>query len=180
MRLSLTPHPDTPCTALDRVEVEASRRGKRLSLAFYCYGDPAQLKGLPAKAGLQIGERVDELWRSTCFEIFLKESRDTAYTEMNFSPTGHWAAYMFEDYRQGMCNATMDSPRIAATIRDNCFILSIVVEQPIEFAPLSTFNCAITAVFETQDGAISYWSLKHPDGPADFHDSIGFDHKLTY
>lgn len=32
----------------------------------------------------------------------------------------------------------------------------------------------LSAVIEENDGAVSYWALKHPPGPPDFHDANTF------
>ena len=180
IRLSLTPHPDTPCSALDRLEVEASRHGRRTSLTYYLYGDIPKIKGLPSSGGHQSEERQDELWRTTCLEAFFKAKDEDQYVEMNFSPKGAWAAYLFDSYREGMRNAIAETPRIAAAFRGNSFALSVVLKQPADLPVISCFSTALTAVIETKEGQISHWSLKHPDGPADFHSLAGFVHKLPY
>ncbi len=46
--------------------------------------------------------RSDGLWRHTCFEAFIRASSDIGYYELNFSPSGQWAAYQFSGYRNGM------------------------------------------------------------------------------
>ena len=52
---------------------------------------------LPAKS--EPG-RADDLWQTTCFELFLR-GEGAAYREYNFSPSGEWAAYAFDSYREG-------------------------------------------------------------------------------
>ena len=55
-------------------------------------------------------QRRDELWRTTCAEIFValddasdgKPHTGGPYLEFNFSPTGDWAAYRFDSTRTGM------------------------------------------------------------------------------
>ena len=39
--------------------------------------------------------RADELWQSTCFELFLRTPSEENYAEWNFAPSGQWAAYAF-------------------------------------------------------------------------------------
>ena len=37
-------------------------------------------------------ERMDNLWKTTCFEIFWQPLGGTYYREFNLSPSGRWAA----------------------------------------------------------------------------------------
>ena len=55
--------------------------------------------------------RTDELWRSTCFELFLRFDDDERYVEFNFSPSTRWAAYAFDGYREGMAELPLAADR---------------------------------------------------------------------
>ena len=37
--------------------------------------------------------RADGLWRSTCFELFVRSNQREGYAEFNLSPSEQWAAY---------------------------------------------------------------------------------------
>jgi len=39
--------------------------------------------------------RIDNLWKTTCFELFTGRFEDENYLEYNFSPSRQWAAYQF-------------------------------------------------------------------------------------
>ena len=54
--------------------------------------------------------RTDELWRTTCFEAFVRT--DGGYVEYNLSPSGAWAAYRFDGYREGMRGLEIAPPFI--------------------------------------------------------------------
>jgi hypothetical protein len=43
--------------------------------------------------------RQDDLWKTTCFELFVKAG--AGYSEFNFAPSERWAAYDFTGYRDG-------------------------------------------------------------------------------
>lgn len=45
---------------------------------------------------------ADNLWQHTCFELFCKKVDTQSYLEFNFSPSGEWNCYHFENYREGM------------------------------------------------------------------------------
>ena len=44
--------------------------------------------------------KADELWKTTCFELFLGHPKESNYWEFNFSPANEkWNLYSFDDYR---------------------------------------------------------------------------------
>src|SRR5579863_7344904 len=99
LRGVLVAHPQTPA-ALPATLVADVRRVSPAVLRcdFVLQADLTRL-ALPAP---RTGERRDELWRQTCFEAFVSAAEACGYCEFNFSPSGDWAAYQFEDYRTGM------------------------------------------------------------------------------
>ena len=54
--------------------------------------------------------RADELWRTTCFEAFLRPVGAEPYREWNFAPSGNWAAYDFSRHREDMARAEVGAP----------------------------------------------------------------------
>ena len=68
MLVSLTPHPATPSTAIDRLEVVIGRGETSLTLRYQLFGDLSRLR----PPDFERHGRTDELWRSTCFEAFVK------------------------------------------------------------------------------------------------------------
>lgn len=112
--------------------------------------------------------RRDGLWKSTCFEMFVQPSGQSAYTEYNFAPSECWAAYDFTAPRQGMAERAMSrAPVIVPRAGKN--ILLIDVALPITDVPALAANISLTAVLEEKSGAKSYWAPKHPQGDPDFH-----------
>jgi predicted GIY-YIG superfamily endonuclease len=109
--------------------------------------------------------RTDELWRTTCFELFAKSPDSPAYTEYNFAPSGTWAAYGFDGTRSGMRDAPLAPPVIAAHMDGTAFILTARL-----ILPPGPLILGISAVIEEGGGTKSYWALAHPaEGPPDFH-----------
>ncbi len=106
-------------------------------------------------------KRTDGLWKSTCFEAFIATGR-TSYVELNFAPSGQWAAYSFQDYRDGMHELDIAPPEIC--FEENRLIAAVELAA----TPRSLLN--LTAVIEKTDGVRSYWALAHPEGDRpDFH-----------
>lgn len=113
-------------------------------------------------------ERVDGLWRTTCFEAFAGVS--AGYAEYNLSPSGAWAAYAFDDYRQGMSPLDQAAPMIVTRRAADLFVLTADVVLPRGVDE----RIGLSAVIETLDGVISYWALAHPSDKPDFHHPDSF------
>ena len=47
-------------------------------------------------------ERRDQLWQSTCLELFIAQPNEPPYWEINLSPSGDWNIYQLDGYRQGL------------------------------------------------------------------------------
>ena len=88
--------PRGPMCSID-VRVERGT-GDVLLLGWRLDAELAQLC-IPSTTG---SARSDGLWQHTCFEAFLMQPPSPAYIELNFSPSGAWAAYRFMGYRDGM------------------------------------------------------------------------------
>lgn len=118
---------------------------------------------------------ADELWRHTCFEVFLGEQGSTAYREFNFSPSGEWAAYAFTAYRSGMTPLQRIGP-LQISCQRTREGLELVATLPAEalIASEGVMRIALSAVIEEQSGTITYWALKHPAGQPDFHHPESF------
>src|SRR5262245_14627483 len=113
MRQILRPHPSTRCAAVKQIEVDAHRNaGGGLVLHYTLIGEMAGVR-LPAAGP---SARADELWRTTCFEAFVREAGAEAYYELNFATSLQWAAYGFSGYREGMRTANEITPELDLNI----------------------------------------------------------------
>ncbi len=110
-------------------------------------------------------ERRDNLWQTTCFEVFWQPLGSTAYREFNLSPSGQWAAYDFASFREGMRDAPVGAISIACTHDDAGLVLraSIAADLPLPA------QVALNAVVEHHDGGKQYWALAFPPGKPEFH-----------
>lgn len=175
MLLALTPHPDTPCDAVTRIEVEVFRpRLLGLALRFVVIGDVDRLR-LPAFPAEMVPSRADELWRTTCFEAFLRAG--AGYYELNLASSGQWAAYGFDGYRSGMAPAAgAELYTFEVSARGPSFELSVELDlDGLPGLPADQpWRLGLSAVIEEANGAKSYWALAHgPDKP-DFHHPDSF------
>jgi hypothetical protein len=171
-RHSLVCHPDFPCDAVTAITVAVTRERGRLSLDYIAEGQVGDVR-LPLAAE---PVRTNELWKHTCMEAFVRPAGGTRYCELNFAPSGQWAAYLFDDIRDGMRDALVSSsPPVSMGVTDRKLWLRAQVGldllQGFAHAP---WKMNVTAVIEEMNGRRSYWSLKHPAGRPDFHHSDGF------
>ena len=171
-------HPDTLCSAVASLTTVITwLPGKFLNLVYTVKGAIDRLR-LPPFQSLRRG---DSLWRRTCFEAFIGAKNDAEYYELNFSPSGEWAAYSFRDYRDGS-TYTSDGfePKIVAERGEDIFELRAAIEldrfQGLDCVQLCV---GVSTVLETVDGALSYWALRHPPGKPDFHHAESFALELT-
>ena len=156
---SLYRHPDAPAGAIQSIDAELERMDGGAVVIFRVRGDISKLVIPPPSAP----ESADDLWRTTCFELFVT-GESTSYREFNFSPSGQWAAYEFDDYRAGMRNA---DARIETELYRERNELQFSAEIRTEFANPS--QVGLTAVIQETDGAIRYWSNAFAPGKPDFH-----------
>jgi hypothetical protein len=159
-RISLICHPDTPARQVDRVEVRFGMSSLEYRV-FAAGGLAVPPAGQP--------RRRDELWTTTCFELFThpEPETETAYQECNFSPSRSWAAYEFRTYRRGRRDLEIAPPRIDFWSDVTGCALRVEHELVWPFA----FHCRVglSAIVEEADGTKSYWALAHPPGEPDFH-----------
>ncbi|HEX4268670.1 MAG TPA: DOMON-like domain-containing protein [Steroidobacteraceae bacterium] len=177
-------HPELAPHALRRVAARAEVAGPdSLRFQYVLEADP-QLIRIPspvADAG-----RTDKLWAHTCFEAFVGLCDSPGYLELNFSPSGQWAAYRFDSYRQGMAPALEEAPQLAIQQRAARLELQAEVRLgggllamgPGSGASRPRLRLALSTVVEDREGRLSYWALRHPPGRPDFHHPEGFSLEL--
>ncbi|NBB52994.1 hypothetical protein GVN24_32455 [Rhizobium sp. CRIBSB] len=163
MRVFLKPHPNTPSSAVERLEVHIERDGLLLWLRFVVDGDVDRIDWPTI---VEQG-RADDLWRHTCFEAFVET--DDGYVEFNLSPSHQWASYRFDSPRSGMRRAD----EVATILGLHGAFDMVALEARIEL-PHGARKLALSAVIEGLDGEMSYWALNHPSNKPDFHHPDSF------
>ncbi|HBS32159.1 MAG TPA: hypothetical protein DEA40_10525 [Parvularcula sp.] len=173
MHLRLIPHPASTAPALTVVTAVARGRG---TLDFRWRVTGAVRLKLPAPGA---AARTDGLWRTTCFEAFLRPDAGAAYFEFNVSPSSQWAAYRFPDYRRGMTNAEIAAPAISVARTGRTLEVSASFDLGA-FLISPSARLGLAAVIETMDGAKSYWALAHTGDKPDFHRADAFIARLPF
>ncbi|MBU3671802.1 MAG: hypothetical protein FGM43_04570 [Sinobacteraceae bacterium] len=207
LQVSLEPHPLTHQHGVDtssrRLEVSLTPSEQGVQLRYLWLGSSAEIlwpepagrslhgeHGRPGEHGLR-GERRDYLWHHTCGEWFIGETGSPGYIEFNFSPSGHWAAYRFADYRESLGDLTWQGPPPQIDFSLEAGRAELCAEVPwAAFAgfatePLREWQLAFTCVVErcmspspggdtTAATALEYWAVSHPRAQPEFHDRNGF------
>lgn len=176
-RFSLSPHPADDRAPGIGVEVAVRREPPdALEMHFRLTGNVTELRfPPPARA-----ERVDDLWHHTCFEAFVRASDDDAYLELNFSPSGEWAAYHFSSWRNGMrpaleCAAPSIRFDVGGEAADLHVGLTLGWATRLRDAD---WRVGLAAILEDRKGRKSHWALAHAPGPPDFHHADTFTCEL--
>ena len=168
-RAALQRHSDAPCAVLRAVDASVERSAGALELAWQLSGDIARLR-IPAPRPPRFADR---LWQHTCCEVFVARAGEPGYREFNFAPSGEWAQYAFERYRERAPAAgTPDAPRVGLFV--TCLVDLMRPRIGMAAAPAGRLRVALAAVVESADGSLSYWALRHPPGKPDFHHADGF------
>lgn len=172
--VSLLAHPNTANEAVRRVAACVAPAGPdALRFRYVLEADPEHVRVPP---GAPDAGRADKLWAHTCFEAFVGLAESSAYLELNFSPSGEWAAYRFESYREGMQPALLAAAPLLALARSEAR-LELQAEVRLsgtELAGSHRLRLALSTVVEDREGRLSYWALRHAPGRPDFHHPDGF------
>jgi hypothetical protein len=169
--VELVPHPQSPPVAINGIDVRWFETGAgQLVLRWVVRG--VEALAVPSFAGKGRG---DDLWKTTCGELFLRDREGRAYRELNFSPSGRWAAYRFDRYRDGRTDSDIPVPEVTCESGQFLFVLTAVIDAAVI---AGAGSAGLSAVIEEKDGTISYWAIAHPEGKPDFHDPACFTLRL--
>lgn len=171
--IDLRCHPSTRPEAVRAIQVLVRRSASaELLMTFRLDGDIPRIR-VSSPGESRIGT---ELWRHTCFEVFIAVGGQPAYHEFNFAPSGEWAVYAFCGYRNGRpLSNEMMRPHIAVRSTGGRLELDALVQLDLLSAlhARAPLRIGLSAVIEASDG-FSYWALRHPVDKPDFHDANGF------
>ena len=177
--VTLSCHAETPSNAVRRIGARVRRLPDgMLSVTYVLDGNIDRLR-LPPPRPPRFAEG---LWRHSCCEIFIAREGLPAYHEFNLAPSGEWAAFAFERYRDGAPLADEElNPKIVLRGGPDKMELDALIRlnrlSP-EHAD-ARLTLAMSAVIEEEDGSLSYWALKHAPGKPDFHHPDAFALELA-
>jgi hypothetical protein len=169
----LCAHPDTPGRAVSGIKAFTYFASGDLVITYVITGEIDRLR-VPHR---KIPRQSRNLWQHSCCEAFIAMGRSPGYYELNFSPSGEWAAYEFRAYRDGhpLENEKLE-PGVSLRRQQNVLELtaSVRLDHLAGVPKDGSFRLGLAAVIEENDGALSYWALRHPRRKPDFHAQDNF------
>ena len=133
--------------------------------------------------------RMNELWKTTCFECFVPCLDSEAYLELNLSPSGAWNLYAFKSYREGMTEFQINPlsiPKQTILSRSESELVSEWIVPltglrqgmvSVKRNELRLGSLGLTTVLQTSV-ATTYWALKHDGVKPDFHLRSSFSYSI--
>ncbi len=126
----------------------------------------------------------DGLWKSTCFELFLRLKGGPSYLEFNLNTEQRWNLYRFSNYREGMTAAKKVPPVKIHFHRSHGgeFLIELSLELKLIQKLFENLNLRWsdielkpTMVMKTKSGEVFYLAPEHAEGKPDFHSSLGYE-----
>jgi hypothetical protein len=160
----LTLHPQSSTGSITKIQanIEPITGGCRATFVAIGQIDAMRVPAIEADRG-----RHDNLWKTTCFEIFWQPEDQTRYREFNLSPSTRWACYDFDDFRVGMRNAPANV-EIVVMVSDTELRVTATILSDL---PVPA-RVALNAIIEDGDGVNRFWALDFPDGAPEFHSPV--------
>jgi hypothetical protein len=177
--VALLRHPESRGGAVRAIRARVRRTPEgALAVAFTVEADVARLR-VPAPRPPRFAGR---LWEHNCCEVFVARRGEPGYREINLSPSGEWAAYAFERYRERAQFDGLDGLDAEAAGSDPGIVMArsktvLELEATIRLdrlLPARALALGLSAVIEHADGSLSYWAIAHPPGRPDFHHTDAF------
>lgn len=159
-------HPDCPAGPITAISASIMPTKSGCRAVFRATGDLGSIT-IPEPAE---PVRMDDLWRTTCFEIFWGNAGEGAgpnYREFNLSPSTRWACYDFDDFRLNSRDGPADVA-IECRREQNTLVVETEISSDL---PLPA-DVALNAIIEDTQGNIQFWALAFQPGKADFHSKV--------
>jgi hypothetical protein len=142
-----------------------------LVIVHFCWNAEWPLRGCESISSENPAQRRHELWKTTCFEAFVKPLGQQNYWEINLSPQNQWNVYEFDDYR----NPTPPHEAKGWSLVDMKTLPGeLVARIKSDLSSKQNLRVGLTCVLENKTGEKSYWALKHGLTQPDFHDQSCF------
>ncbi len=168
----LTPFP-TGMIPQITITGDIERDENRLSIR-YCVSGETDSIIFPAVSDSP--SRQHDLWKTTCFELFIAIEDQPGYWEFNLSPSRDWNVYAMDAYRQVNMREETRIQRSQFEAWKDAGLVSL--QAAIDLDPIiekgKAIEAGISMIVQTRDGAETYWALAHPGAQADFHLREGF------
>lgn len=169
--VTLASHPDTRSAAVRSVAARVRRTPDAGLTVTYVLEAMLERLRIPPPRPPRIGER---LWQHSCCELFIARKGQPAYHEFNFSPSGEWAVYAFRRYRDAApLEDRTPQPQIALRRAADRLELEATIRLLAPYRD-QKLSLGLAVVAEEENGALSYWAIRHAPGKPDFHHPDAF------
>ena len=159
-----------PHTKIENISIEGNLvlREQKIRLSFVVKGALDEYI-FPSKS---IPKKANELWKSTCFELFLGNEKEETYYELNFSSSLAWNFYYLSTYRGEVEELTLlNSPKVERfEAKDEFKILFELSVENVEDFELYNVACILL----NKEHKRTFWTIKHLNSQPDFHDKASF------
>jgi hypothetical protein len=176
INFALQPFPTA--SKLPQIEINGrvNRKDQMLSIEYQLFGDMNAISIAPPATA---PSRQFHLWEATCFEFFIGIPGDANYWEFNLSPSGDWAVFALDDYRQGLRDE-LAFPSLPFKIDryPNYITLSLEFDLSELILAEQDLEMSVTTVAKSSQDELSYWAIAHSGKEADFHLRNSFSIKL--
>jgi hypothetical protein len=163
---------------LPQVEINGrvNRKDQMLSIEYQLFGDLNAISIAPPASS---PSRQFHLWEATCFEFFIGIPGDRNYWEFNLSPSGDWAVFALDDYRQGLRDElAFTSLPFKVDRYPNYITLSLEFDLSELILAEQDLEMSVTTVIKSSQDELSYWAITHSGKEADFHLRDSFSIKM--
>ena len=157
-------HPDCATGPIRSVSADISTTQNGCKALFRLEGDTTKIK-IPVHAP---SKRMDNLWKTTCFEIFWQPQGGAYYREFKLSPSSRWACYDFDDFRLNSRDAPVEAIAISCSHDGAALELEASIASDLPVAA----DVALNAIVEDLDGNIQFWALTFANGKPEFHSEV--------
>jgi hypothetical protein len=178
MMINFALRPFATASNVPQVEINGriNRRDHLLSIEYQLFGD---LSAISIDPSANPPSRQFQLWENTCFEFFIGIPGDANYWEFNLSPSGDWAIFALDDYRQGLRNELAFSSLPFKVDRyPNYITLNLEFDLSEIILPEQDLEMSVTTVIKSSQDQLSYWAITHSGEAADFHLRDSFKIKM--
>jgi hypothetical protein len=169
MIINFTLRPFSTASSLPQIEISGrvNRKDNILSIEYQLFGDLSSISIAPPA---NPPSRQFHLWEATCFEFFIGIPGDRNYWEFNLSPSGDWAVFALDDYRQGLRDETaFTSLPFKVDRYPNYITLNLAFDLSELIFLEQDLEMSVTTVIKSSQNELSYWAITHFGKEADFH-----------
>ncbi len=167
INFALQPFPTDSNLPQIEINGRVNRKDHTLSIEYQLFGDLNAISIVPP---VKEPSRQFHLWEATCFEFFVGIPGDRNYWEFNLSPSGDWAVFALDDYRQGLRDElAFTSLPFKVDRYPNYITLSLEFDLSELILPEQDLEMSVTTVTKSSQNDLSYWAISHSGKQADFH-----------